>query len=363
MSHYEPQLLWSQQRLWHCRVLRTRTIDTAGDNRFKFVDATQKSARSEVSSPITTLPFRRSVVETLIVHMRRLKTRILNIFGYNVTGSGRRSGRQKLGLLAIMKNEAMNIREWVDHYRWQGVEKIYLIDNGSTDNGTKLIEQELISRFIELFVLPEQHRQVEHYQTVFQLGKIREQVEWLMVADLDEFWFSPNSNLRDAVSAVEAADLIYANWKMFGSCGYQSHPSSLRLCLTLRAPNLASENNTKWICRTDAIVDPRNIEIHKVRGVAPHRTLVDNDRFHLNHYPLQSVEYFTKVKMTRGDVRSKDLDSVRTLEYFDLYNLPATHLDRLLAEMAFSEGETTNRRLHKRLTEILRIFVGRTPAE
>ncbi|WP_083906792.1 glycosyltransferase family 2 protein [Octadecabacter arcticus] len=32
-----------------------------------------------------------------------------------------------------MKNESLNIKEWIEHYLWQGIEQIYLIDNGSTD--------------------------------------------------------------------------------------------------------------------------------------------------------------------------------------------------------------------------------------
>ena len=40
----------------------------------------------------------------------------------------------KVGLMAIFKNESMGIREWINHYQWQGVDNILLINNDSTDD-------------------------------------------------------------------------------------------------------------------------------------------------------------------------------------------------------------------------------------
>ena len=240
--------------------------------------------------------------------------------------------RDKTAVLAIMKNEALNVREWVDHYRWQGIDRIFLIDNGSTDGGPGLIEKEIREGYVELFSLPEPHKQWAHYQKAIVEGRILERVEWLVMADLDEFWFAPESLLGAAIDGLEDVDLVYANWKMFGACGYQSHPPSLRRCLTLRHPVLSEHRDTKWICRTAAIKHRRDISVHKVSGIDSARVVSDNVRFHLNHYPLQSMEYFTKVKMTRGDVSSGTFDAVRTLDYFDRHDSPATLEDRLLAD-------------------------------
>ena len=52
-----------------------------------------------------------------------------------------------------MKNEARNIVEYVSHYRWQGAEKIYLIDNGSTDETLELIKPFLEDGTVELVQL------------------------------------------------------------------------------------------------------------------------------------------------------------------------------------------------------------------
>jgi glycosyltransferase involved in cell wall biosynthesis len=241
--------------------------------------------------------------------------------------------RKKLGVLAIMKNEAMNLREWIEHYLWQGVDKIFLIDNGSTDGGSDLVKQEVEGGSVEIFFRSEPHRQCAHYHSVFVQARIWEKVEWLVMADLDEFWYCPGSNLPAALEGTGDLDLIYANWRMFGSSGYKAHPASLRRYLVHRQPALGAHSDTKWICRTDAIKDTRQIMLHKVHGIDSSRVVSDNERFHLNHYAIQSLEYFTKVKMRRGDASTPQFDAIRTLEYFDRYDSPAIQVDRTLADM------------------------------
>lgn len=248
-----------------------------------------------------------------------------------------RAARLKLGLLAIMKNEAMNRHEWLDHYRWQGVDKIFLIDNGSDDGSIELLAQEIAAGFVELFIRPEQHKQVAHCRAVWDEARIGEQVEWIVMADLDEFWFSPGSNIRAALDTLMDVDLVYSNWIMFGSSGFERHPPSLRRHLIHRQPKLSAHPDTKWICRTNVIKDTRQFLVHKISGVDSARVVSDNDVFHLNHYPIQSLEYFKKVQMTRGDPSTERFDSVRDLAYFRRYDEPATVIDRTLADMLAAE--------------------------
>jgi len=57
-----------------------------------------------------------------------------------------------LSVLAIFKNETMNLKVWIDHYLWQGVEKIYLIDNGSTDNPMPILQPYIDKGFNSCFI-------------------------------------------------------------------------------------------------------------------------------------------------------------------------------------------------------------------
>lgn len=75
------------------------------------------------------------------------------------------------------------------------------------------------------------------------------------------------------------------------------------------------------------------MEIHKIVGADSARTVSDNEGFSLFHYPIQSLEFFQKVKMTRGDANSARTDHVRDMEYFRSYDAPCNQIDRTLADL------------------------------
>ena len=268
----------------------------------------------------------------------RLRT-ILDIARYRLR---RRSAAPPgtIGVIAIMKNEAMNLREWVDHYRWQGVDRIFLIDNGSEDGSDDIIAPDVNSGFIECFRRLEPHRQVSHYRDVYRNAGIAAKVEWLLMVDLDEFVYSPLGSLKLALAKLAPdADLVYMNWRLFGSAGHNAHPTSLRRALTWRRAELARHCNSKWLCKTNSIVSPAAIGIHKVKWVNSNRTVSDNELLRLNHYVTQSVEYFTKVKMNRGDASNPSSDKIRDQSYFEAYNVDMTVFDDELGRMLMQADE------------------------
>ncbi|MDB5658743.1 MAG: glycosyl transferase family 2 [Cypionkella sp.] len=122
----------------------------------------------------------------------------------------------KLGVLAIMKNEAMNIDEWVQHYISMGAGKIFLIDNGSTDNTVSKAEAWVAKGVVELVQYPKRHRQTQHYWSAFKELQIGKKCQWLLVADLDEFWFCPSGE----TIAEQLPD--FHKWMSFTSIGGSS---------------------------------------------------------------------------------------------------------------------------------------------
>ena len=71
------------------------------------------------------------------------------------------------GLLSIFKNEAHIMAEWVDHYVAEGVDKFYLIDNGSTDDYMPILTPHIVSGLVVLVKDAKRHAQVEHYNKHF----------------------------------------------------------------------------------------------------------------------------------------------------------------------------------------------------
>ncbi len=73
-----------------------------------------------------------------------------------------------------------------------------------------------------------------------------------------------------------------------------------------------------------------------VNGARSERTISDNERFYLNHYQIQSLEYFQKVKMTRGAATKVENDTARHMQYFAKVDAPCIMQDRLLADLVAS---------------------------
>lgn len=243
--------------------------------------------------------------------------------------------RGSLAVLAIMKNEAMNIDEWISHYLQVGADRIVLIDNGSTDDTVEKAQAWVAKGKVDLISRHTRHKQLDHYWEAisrFVLGRY----EWLLIVDLDEFWFCPDGKTVPTKLAEPQyldVDVIYANWRMFGSSGLIEQPTSIRCALVHSDPKLASHRFTKYLCRTSAIKSRKNIKVHHIVGADSSRTFSDNENFHLFHYNIQSMEFFERVKMKRGDSYEKASDSVRDMDYFKRYDAPCTVENRILADL------------------------------
>ena len=239
----------------------------------------------------------------------------------------------KMSVLAIFKNETMNLKVWLDHYLWQGVDHFYLIDNDSNDNPHIILEPYIQKGLVTLHKFPQQHLQIQHYIRLWQLENLSKKTKWLIMADLDEFWFSPNSKLSSIINEYENYDVIYSNWLMFGSDGLTNHPSDIRTAITHRENNI--HINTKWICK------PIKIRLtdfyhHFFKNDSKYKKKVVNDKIHLNHYSIQSKEYFEKVKIARGDVLEKH--NSRDWNYFNNYDKHKTYEDNLLRDMILNKN-------------------------
>lgn len=217
--------------------------------------------------------------------------------------------RHFLSIQAIFKNEAMNFKEYIEHYLWQGVDHFYFIDNGSTDDYMSVI-QPYMSK-ITLFKRPEKWKQVEHMNEVFQ--KIRKESEWFMMIDLDEFCFevSGKSTIKEYLKSLPPnVSQVYLRMLMFGSRDEYEHPESIRKAFTWREKDICMGGG-KAIIKSD---NTKSFGVHNFETIGD--TIVETDKLHFNHYRIQSMEYFDKVKRTRGDVNIETSENARGDAYF-----------------------------------------------
>jgi hypothetical protein len=227
-------------------------------------------------------------------------------------------------VLAIFKNEAVAMDEWLQHYISQGVSHFYLINNGSTDDFMPIIQH--YSQYITLYHFPEKHSQVIHYNKVLPTIK-NSGYTWCCIADFDEFIVLSDPTLsipgycrRRFINDVAE---VRIPWKIFGSNGYIQHPKSIRTSFTKCWPELVSYKSIVRIDRCKYL----DVHTHKVDGSI---TMANDALFY--HYVIQSWEWFESVKMTRGASDVRENETLRDRAYFDKYDIAATSTDTVLKD-------------------------------
>jgi hypothetical protein len=256
---------------------------------------------------------------------------------------------RKLVMGAIFKNESWILKEWLEHFMAEGVEHFYLINNNSTDDYMSVLQSYLDRGLVTLFHEYRSYIQVLAYNQYFM--PYCHSAEWIIICDLDEFMYSRKGfgRIVDYLESLEKEiSAVSVPWKMFGSSNWIEHPRDgvIRNFIYRKKYDgqgefpIANPDNKsiccKTICRFHAISclgmhNPELIGGHgitsdgkRVETMRSHQlineTILENSILHLNHYAIQSLEFFTKIKMTRTDAFSSSTDSVRTEEYFQRYD-------------------------------------------
>jgi hypothetical protein len=222
----------------------------------------------------------------------------------------------KYAVLAIFKNEAMGIAEWVEHYLWQGADMILLLNNNSDDGW-----EQALAKFdkTKVVVLPAEksYAQAEHYSEK-GLPWLRENaIDIVSVLDIDKFLFCKDGRpLKEYFTTTflgpNAPSYVVCKWKMFGSNGYVEQPQSIRKSFLCCKTDIAT-SQTKSTYLVKNLKD--RIEVH-VPNPGFGKVLEASNMLQLNHYAIQSKEYFEKVKISRGDVLNPNFNSTRDWNYF-----------------------------------------------
>ena len=261
-------------------------------------------------------------------------------------------------LVAMFKNESHIIKEWITHYMKQGICRFLLIDNGSNDNYIDILQPYIDKNVVELVIDPIKYSQSDCYNKYY-LDKCK-LFQWVIVCDLDEFIYARRGfkTIPDYLKTLHPSfSQVYIPWKMFGSNGHKEQPESVIKSFTLRSNyNIHSDlcslrlngiryTYAKCIIRTKFLVK-FGVHSHITSGgvhisannrcdninpnpdfVRIDRTILENSYLHLNHYAIQSFDWFMKVKATRGDNCSSINDNIRDEVYFKRYDTNSSSVE------------------------------------
>lgn len=248
-----------------------------------------------------------------------------------------------LSIVAIFKNEGHSINEWIEHYILEGVDHFYLIDNDSTDGYIINLEYHPL---ITLVYDNKKHSQIDLLNKHF-LEKIKEESEWIINIDLDEFMYS-RKGFNTIANYLNTVDYnitqIGVPWKMFGSSGYVHQPDSIIKHFVYRC-SYPKYTAIKTLTRTDNLIrllihsqattnneifftNNTFVNIPLINNIFIDEKILEDSCLHINHYPIQSFEFFKNVKMTRGAADMKV--NVRNIQYFNEYDMFSDTLDEEL---------------------------------
>ena len=141
---------------------------------------------------------------------------------------GWRRGEPTLGIMAIFRNEAIWMTEWLIHYAEEGVTQFVLLNQNSADNGpalAKAVAQRRSDLDIQVYDDVKAGEQELNYGRYIQFVK----TDWLLIVDLDEMMYARmgyNTLTQYLAALPNHVSLVAVAWKLFGSSGHGSHPVS-----------------------------------------------------------------------------------------------------------------------------------------
>ena len=252
-----------------------------------------------------------------------------------------------LSVAAIFKNESHILAEWIEHYLKEGVDHFYLIDNGSTDDW-----KSALMPYAGVITLGHDDR--PHFQNALYNGYVlplKHEMDWLLVCDLDEFAYTKTGTIKEFIQRLSPmVNGVRMSWVQFGSSGHVKQPKSVIDGFRLRRRyETVVRVETKQIVRMKE-VDHLGVHEHAICGwvivdgclhpadnicaADTDENYIKNAELLMNHYQVQSKDWFTKVKMTRGDAVHQV--NVRDEAYFLQYDFNDVVDDTLAVKRGFS---------------------------
>ncbi|MBQ3450921.1 MAG: glycosyltransferase family 92 protein [Selenomonadaceae bacterium] len=294
-----------------------------------------------------------------------------------------------LAIVAIFKDEARYLKEWLDYHLLAGVEHFYLYNNDSTDNYREVLAPYVEKNLVTLIDFPGKVMQMPAYNDAIE--KFRFECRYMAFIDLDEFIF-PKSN-RSIVEVIDeilsnnpdAVGLV-ANWQIFGSNGHDKAEYSRGVLerFTRRASSdrlfWDGAGNKSGTAYVKTIANPRLIRYvcgphyatyfyEKISVNSNGKTVsgiynfpVLYDKIVINHYCIKSrEEYLTKKNKGRAD-RNGSLD----MEYFFVNDCNETFDDGILKYRAARAEkfsfESNEQRINRVISCLFRTLTKNSPA-
>ena len=135
-------------------------------------------------------------------------------------------GRFDVSVMAILKDEAPNMEEWLCHHMAIGVDHFFLYDNGSTDDLHEVLRPYADHGIVTCLYFPMRGLQRDANNHVVRfLGAT---TEWLAYVDIDEFLVpEQDESIGDVMRRFPDAEQVLVSRKEFCYSGHRTPPRGL----------------------------------------------------------------------------------------------------------------------------------------
>lgn len=136
-----------------------------------------------------------------------------------------------LAVVAIAKNEAPYIAEWLAFHKLQGVEVVFLYDNDSTDDMRTVLEPFIADGFVKYNEIHGAVKQFEAYTDA--INRYGDRCKYMAFIDCDEFLVptAAGDRILNLIEPVFARNVnaggVGINWCIYGSAGHEQKPDGL----------------------------------------------------------------------------------------------------------------------------------------
>ncbi|HKP26200.1 MAG TPA: glycosyltransferase family 2 protein [Dongiaceae bacterium] len=237
----------------------------------------------------------------------------------------------KFGIMAMHRNEAPYLLEWIAYHRLLGFEQIVLYDNDSNDASARILAPLARAGVISVRRWRSRRRQqVKAHNDA--LERMRGHIEWCLYADVDEFLaLDASRTLDDLVPREPDISGIGIPWRIYTAAGKRHRGTELTIerftrAVTINDCHVKSLVRLRDISRMSVhipkafrgrLVDIGGTEIDpRTEGILP-RPATGIAR--INHYFTRSWEEF-QFKRARG--RAQTPGVLRPESDFDLARKP-----------------------------------------
>lgn len=170
--------------------------------------------------------------------------------------------RSGIAIAVIVKDEALDLEEWIAFHTLMGVGHFYIYDNGSTDGTADLARS--LSAHYPVTVIPWinfiDQPSPQRLAFIHALTNFGHAWRWMLFNDVDEFVFPvQDESLTEALARLEHLPSICLPWHMFGTSGHEARPDGLVMeNYTARTP-MPPEPERAKLLSYKTIVDPAEV--------------------------------------------------------------------------------------------------------